>query len=217
MEALLNNGNYDSVTTMLGYNIDSMANTGFDSLTQVAMADSIGADNIVQNYQSFFGLYMKYATASLSSDDSLSIFALAQLCPELNGTVVFQARALYSQMFNNLSMFNDDSCLDIDSNYIAGRHSNPIHGGEQSKIDIQQYKLLPNPNDGNLTLYQLLEDNQPVKVEIWNALGICVYKNDLNFIGGADRLHLSNASPGLYLVRLTDNKGREFVLKFVLE
>ena len=214
MEALLNNGNYDSVTTMLGYNIDSMANTGFDSLTQVAMADSIGADNIVQNYQSFFGLYMKYATASLSSDDSLSIFALAQLCPELNGTVVFQARALYSQIYNDLSIFNDDSCLDMDSTYIAGRHSN--NGKTSIVTNEQRYSIHPNPNDGNFTIQQYLSDIEPVKVKIYDAIGKTFYSDELLFVNAKSRINMPNIVPGMYLLEITDTKNRIFRFKIVI-
>jgi len=217
MENLLINGNYDSVTTMLGYNIDSMANTSWDSVTQVRLADSTGADNIVQNYQNFFGLFMKYATASLSSSDSLAILALAQLCPERNGTVVFQARSLYSQIYNDLSMFNDDSCLDVDSGYVAARHSD---NGNNNKINAttgnQNYSIHPNPNDGNFVLLQYIPDNEPVKIRIYDEIGRSIYNQDLQFSNSKGQLNLVNYVPGIYLLEITDGKNRIFRFKFVI-
>jgi hypothetical protein len=213
-------GNFDSVTIMLGYNIDSMANIDTDAATGARLADNIGADNIVLNYQNFYGLYIKYVDTLLTGTDSLSILALAQLCPQRNGTVVYQARALYSFIYNDLSMFNDDSCLDVDPTYIADRHSNPAHTGEGGITQVnsgQQYELYPNPSHGIISLLQSVADNLPVNAQIWNAVGEQVYKGDLLFNGGKDQIRLANVAPGVYLLKLTDSEGRRFIFKFVEE
>jgi hypothetical protein len=216
MENALANGYFDSVTTMLSYNIDSMANTAWDTVTQTRMADSTAADNIVQNYQSFFGLYMKYMTQSLSSGDSLQIMALAQLCPERNGTVVFQARALYSEIFGDLTMFNDDSCMDLDSTYIAERHG-ASPSAQAGQVSTQKYALYPNPNDGNLWLSQYLTDNKPVVIDVWNALGQRIYHQMAEFSSGRYDVKLGSIPPGVYLLVLKDNAEREFRFRFVVE
>jgi uncharacterized protein YjdB len=213
-------GNFDSATTMLGYNIDSMANTDTDVVTGVRMADNTDADNIVINYQNFFGLYIKYMDTLLTSTDSLSILALAQLCPERNGTVVYQARALYSFIYNDLSMFNDDSCITADTSYIAERHSKPTVPGDSSITQVnagQQYKLYPNPSHGLITVLQNVPDKLPVHAEIWNGWGMSIYKSDLLFNGSIDQIRLANVTPGLYLLKLTDSEGRKFIFKFVEE
>lgn len=148
MESLLAAGDFDSVTTMLGYDIDAMANTAYDVTNQIDMADGLSANFIVENYRQFYNLYMKYATTTLNGSDSLDLFALAGLCPQIHGGVVHQARALYSLVYNDLSMFDDDSCLDADTGYIAGKHypkdKDRARFGEQ-----QNYSLFPNPNDGS--------------------------------------------------------------------
>jgi hypothetical protein len=87
----------------------------------------------------------------------------------------------------------------------------------KSQASIQQYNLQPNPNDGQITLRQLMPDSQPVQAKIWNASGMAIYKEELLFMGGIDQLHIINAVPGLYLLQLTDSNGKVFTLKFVIQ
>jgi len=214
IEHLLAIGDFTDATTMLGYSIDPMANTSWDSVTQVQMADSTGADNIVENYQNFFKLYIKYMDSTLTGSDSLAIFALAGLCPERNGTVVFQARVLYSEIFNDLSMFNDDSCLDADTTYIAARHL--PNNGNSATTAVQNYKVYPNPNDGNFVVQQYMREPEPVKAIIYDAVGREVYNSDMSFVNTQSNLNLGNLSPGLYLLELKDSKNEIFRFKFVV-
>jgi hypothetical protein len=119
----------------------------------------------------------------MTGADSLALFALAGLCPERNGGVVFQARALYSEVYSDLSMFNDDSCLIVDSTYIAATHSNGNGNSAKVKMDEEQsYKAFPNPNEGNFVLQQYLQDSGVVKVDVYDAVGRDIYQNELVFI-----------------------------------
>ncbi|MBS1525536.1 MAG: T9SS type A sorting domain-containing protein [Bacteroidetes bacterium] len=90
----------------------------------------------------------------------------------------------------------------------------PVVNGTQN---TQEYMLWPNPNNGSISLGQMIPDNKPVKAEIWNEVGMAVYQDELQFTGGKDQLHMMNAAPGLYLLRLTDSKNRVFTLKFVVQ
>src|SRR5690606_14004152 len=40
--------------------------------------------------------------------------------------------------------------------------------------DVQQYLLMPNPNDGNITLLQKLADSEPVSIKVYNTVGAVV-------------------------------------------
>lgn len=215
MESLLAAGDFDSVAVMLGYDIDAMANTAFDAPNQVDMADGLSANFIVENYRQFYSLYMKYATATLNGSDSLDLFALAGLCPQIHGGVVHQARALYSLVYNDLSMFDDDSCLDADTGYIAGRHSNNGRNGRMNDGQ-QNYKIYPNPNDGNFALQQYIEDTGLMKIAIYDAVGRNAYKNSHSFINNKCDLELKNYPPGLYLLEITNSKKQIFRCKFVI-
>ncbi len=76
---------------------------------------------------------------------------------------------------------------------------------------------MPNPNSGNIILRQLISDINPVRAQIWNASGMNIFRENLQFTNGLDQLHLINAMPGLYLLQLTDSYGKVFNLKFVIE
>ena len=84
-------------------------------------------------------------------------------------------------------------------------------------VNGQQYKLLPNPNNGSFTLMQNIINNQTNRVEIWNSTGIKVYSNFIDFNSGISSVNFSNHIPGLYLLKITDNNGNSFTLKFVIE
>jgi hypothetical protein len=77
--------------------------------------------------------------------------------------------------------------------------------------------LYPNPNNGNFILQQMTMDDKPVTAEIWNSVGQSIYKEAIHFDGGKTNLRIINATPGLYLLKLTDSKTQTFILKFVID
>jgi len=83
-------------------------------------------------------------------------------------------------------------------------------------IGTQQYKLFPNPNDGNMTIKQLIADAKPVDAEITDIVGRSIYKKKLLFNGNLANLQVENGSPGMYLLQLTDSEKRIFKFKFVV-
>jgi hypothetical protein len=211
-------GNFDSARIMLSYNIDSMANTSIDTITQVRLADNIGADNIIENYMSFCNLYMKFVLDSLSGSDSLSIISLANLCPQRNGTVVYQARALYSFIYNDLSIFNDDSCIDADTSYIASRQSfNSNNIIDSINIDNQNYNIYPNPNNGLFILTEKVSDGLPVNARILNSIGMTVFSGELIFDINTCLIEMRFLPKGIYLMRITSYKNKNVTIKFVID
>ncbi len=217
LETQVADGNVDSAMALLALDIDSMANTDTDAVTGVRMADSITTDNIVVNYQDFYRLYIKFTGLTLTVEDSAAILALAQLCPHKDGMVVYQARALYSYIYNDLTMFNDDSCMAEDSTYRA-EWKQPRQGSITAQdIGGQGYQLYPNPNDGNITLQQLISDTGIVRVEIYDVVGRRVYGNKLQFSGKIAKLHVGDIVPGMYLLQLTGTDEKMFRFKFVKE
>ena len=89
--------------------------------------------------------------------------------------------------------------------------------GNSVNMEGQQYLLYPNPNDGNITITQTVEDNELVQIEIFDLLGRVVYRNSVNFDEGSYKLQMTNLMPGMYLAQITDSKGRKFNNKFVKE
>lgn len=216
IETALSAGDLSTASSLLSMSIDPMTNTAYDPVSQVWLADDTTADYIVQAYQQFYGLYINYVTAAMSGADSVNILVLAQLCPERYGGVVFQARALYSDIYNDLSVFNDDSCLDVDTSYIAARHTNPNHPAITTNTGVQTYLLYPNPNDGSFMLKQSVADNEPVDAVVTDAVGRVIYRGTELFTNGKSRMGLGNYAPGIYLLELKDAQNRTFRFKFVI-
>ncbi|MBE2289000.1 MAG: T9SS type A sorting domain-containing protein [Chitinophagaceae bacterium] len=79
----------------------------------------------------------------------------------------------------------------------------------------QIYSLYPNPNDGNLTLVQLIQDTSVISIDISDVLGRSVLKEQVVFREKSHDLHLENITAGLYVVSTIDSKGRTFIFKFV--
>ena len=68
-------------------------------------------------------------------------------------------------------------------------------------------KVYPNPGDG-LFIFQLMGVNGKSNIEIYNMLGQQVYYNQLNICQNDDfKIDLSNQSKGIYLYRITSEKG----------
>ena len=165
---------------------------------------------MVNNYLSYYTAYYDLMQDTLTSTDSANIISIANLCPNRDGFVVYKARALFNALFGT-TIAPDDSCNFTDSSaWRQAQNNNP-----QSINAVQSYNLRPNPNDGNITIVQKMEDSQPVKAEIYNAIGASVYKGQLQF-DTQTQIHLSNIAPGLYLLQLTDREGQKFNLKFIV-
>ena len=182
------------------------------------LLDGTVADYVVQNYLDVYRLSLKYATDTLSSNDSAEVLELASLCPGNDGKIVFAARALYYNL-TGIVLEPLDNCLSGDtSHFRPAQTSHPAIKNINDLPDVgQSYTLQPNPNNGNLTLQQKVVDNNPAKVQVWNAVGKLVYNNHTVFTNGKMNIQLQNCVPGLYLLQLSDGSGNSFTRKFVVE
>ncbi len=81
----------------------------------------------------------------------------------------------------------------------------------------QSYKLLPNPNNGSFSLQQNVRADGQVDFEILNTTGQSIHKGVLGFVNGTAQVYFKEHKPGLYLLKLIDNKGNLCILKFTIE
>ncbi len=219
MENYLARGQYRKTATLLSeYGVSDRASTDEDEETGVSMTDHVDANNIVENYRRFYEVCVHYAEEAVTNADSVDIEAMAQKCPIVEGSVVFNARALYNILFDTVRIFEsncDTVWADTLSRYqdTAGIRSMPVLGG----LDGQQYKLHPNPNNGNFILQQLVADHDPVEIEIFDVVGRSIYKNVLTFSSATQNIGIPDKVPGLYVLNLRDSKGRSFKFKFVID
>ena len=180
----------------------------------VLILDGHGGDNVVNNYTSFYQLYIRYHIGTLTAPDSAQVTVLANKCPLIDGAVVYQARALYRLLTNDLTVFNDDYCeLRNGNDGSHARKSKPVSAFPQA----QSYMLSPNPNIGDMTLMQLIADDRPAEVAVRTAVGATFYKATIAFKGGSAHFDLRAMVPGLYLLELRDGDGLDYTLKFVVQ
>ncbi|RKR84424.1 hypothetical protein BDD43_4659 [Mucilaginibacter gracilis] len=204
-------GDYSTAASLLGGSFSAMSPTGPDGLG-VEVADYDSANQVVSNYLSYYNLYLNYRINNLSSTDSGQISYLASLCPDVNGDVVYQARALYNLVYNNLAPFDDKNCLSG-----TGMKMEPNQPLTKTlSIDRPQYILFPNPSNGDIQLQQLIQDKNPVRAEVWNEQGQRILQNTLLFNNGKYHLDLKGIMPGIYLLQLRDSNGRNYLLKFTV-
>ena len=61
-------------------------------------------DAMVQRYKDFYSLQIAYHSHSMNLADSNELVAISNLCPYTDGKVVYEARALYNQVFHKIRM-----------------------------------------------------------------------------------------------------------------
>jgi len=106
---------------------------------------------------------------------------------------------------------------DIDNNRIRKVYNPTLGVGTIQNNSSQQYRLVPNPNNGSMALLQSVTDADPVACEIWDAVGRSIYKQNILFSSNQCSIQLGAIVPGLYLLQLRDTKGQEFKFKFLVE
>jgi hypothetical protein len=79
-------------------------------------------------------------------------------------------------------------------------------------------KVYPNPNTGLFSIDFDLPKFMDVQVEIMNLTGQTVYSSELSGVRvHREEVNLSQASAGMYFLRLTSTKGNEMIKKIVIE
>jgi len=193
IEMALSEGDTATAATLLASPVAAAGRMEYDST--LIITDTANADGIVLNYTGFYSIYLNYLKGNII--DTAGLFLLANKCPLTEGSVVYQARVLYSMVYGADNIYDDDSLC-------AGP------GGLRTIMDLrpgQHYSLYPNPNNGDMTLQQLIPDEDPVQVRIYDLLGKLVLSSSLQFGKGITSLHTGDVASGLYLLQLSDHKG----------
>jgi len=149
-------------------------------------------------------------------------FSLAHKCPSVDGQIIHDARALYSLVYDDMRMFSDAGCgtTDTTTAWDGGCQCyRKMVGGQPiaaTSDGNQVYTLYPNPNHGSFTLQQLIPDNYPVMIEIWNEVGVNIYRANVYFSGGQYILNNTKFNPGMYFIKIQDTRGSTFNNKFIV-
>jgi Secretion system C-terminal sorting domain len=212
---------YTTAAAMLCYAVDPMANIDTDYATGVVMQDATAADAIVSNYREYYRLLMNYTQGVMTATDSTYLVIMANMCPYVDGAVIYEARALYSLVYQDPRMFNDVGCEANDQGAVwdsTCQCFRKANGDNKSDAPLAQaYKLYPNPNDGSFLVQQLYPDNTQAEVSIYDAMGNLVLRRTAGFQNGLLPLDVTGTPPGIYLLQLLDGKGRTSTIKFTIQ
>ncbi|MEO6831522.1 MAG: T9SS type A sorting domain-containing protein, partial [Chitinophagaceae bacterium] len=169
----------------------------------VLLKDGTACDTLIGNYLSYYQLYAQWNSNNLSASDSINLLALAQLCPHIDGAVIYEARALKQVITHDYSPYANDC----------------DGGGGSARmlaaLKEQKYWVSPNPNDGTMQLHQTIRNEDPVSVTVYDVLGAVIAKKSIHFTGMLSDLRLTDIVPGMYYLNLQDSSGSIYTMKFL--
>lgn len=196
--------------------VEDALSTNSLSLAQNLISAITPTNSVEANYQSFYQIFKNSKDSTLSSGDSLALINLANMCPYVDGAVVFQARSLYNIVYNDYFKFNDNCSLQQLAKG-SGNSDLLLNGNEQKEINvILKTKLYPNPNNGNFSLR--FNDNvkeQNVEIVVLDILGKEVLRDNKTIATG-DYLLNVNLVNGTYLVKVKLNDGTFDVHRLII-
>jgi hypothetical protein len=184
-----------------------------------AMLQSLTPANFVEtNYKNFYNIYLSTKDSTYSNTDSLNLANLCYLCPYTNGGVVYQARALYHNLYNCYKTYNDNCGNNNINNRVAPPRfaKDEVNSGYRY-VDIQS-KLFPNPNPGEFEIYISDPDEKmPVEVKIYDMAGREVFDagRKLPQAGGHFRVK-TDLNNGTFVVKAKFSNGKINVHKLVI-
>lgn len=131
-----------------------------------------------------------------------TISTMAARCRFEYGPAVYMARAMLGRN-DTIPYLHAHSCED------AFSYSGKMDGGEpepdnlqQQDVDVQEYKLYPNPNSGLFTVWLNIGEQDRAKMGVWSTSGQKVHETRLSL--GNNALSIDVAK-GLCLYRITVN------------
>jgi hypothetical protein len=153
---------------------------------------------IEQNYKELDNIYISLMDGSpVDSVQREILETIANQCPQQGGLPVYRARVLLNVLNDNVGYW-DDYCAS------SARTSNP----DQFNTNINANGtviLFPNPNDGNMTLFNNLPPEQQGEFVIYDVLGNTIAKTVLEKGVNQKQIDLTAVAPGVYYYRITVN------------
>jgi hypothetical protein len=192
-------GKFLEVDFLLAQNDLSSAQTYLNYIDPVNQVEA--------NYIQFYQLYIDY----LESDDiysdeyKSSLISLASLCPADNGGCIYQARALYNVLYDDI--FETEECPP----YTGAKQRTILGDTETEVFDVSIY---PNPTNSKINFVPSLNSNI-IEVHVLDITGRSILIERLNTgnLPGTMNFQLSN---GLYLIKFISAKHEAVTKHFII-
>ena len=154
------------------------------------MLTSWQVQNLVEaNYKQYYGWL-------LGTHDLQGLFNLAQQCPQSNGAVVNYARTLYNSLTHKTIVFE---------NKCGSAILTPV------KLETPVVTLHPNPAKSSVKV----KCENARRIDIFNVQGQCLVSK--NVFASNNILETRGLTKGIYLVRITTDKGKIVSSKLIVE
>ena len=208
IETAINNEDWSNAQNLLENPVAGMDRMVIND--DIIITDYADADPIVANYVDYYTAYLHYLKGGMNHEDSMRVQIIANKCPVKDGVVVYKARTLYQLISLQNINYSDDSC-----EYAVA----PFRKAQNNAIatDEVQYSLFPNPNAGVFTIKQSITDNKLCSVRLYNAVGVLLGQEKVQFSNGIANFKVQNPIVGLYMICLTDEQNKSICLKFNIQ
>lgn len=169
----------------------------------LADGDFIASNNIEENYKKYFASRLNKLANNLSVLDSISLIELAEKCPFTDGTVIYEARALYNLIYGKEDVFLDPCNVEMGAKSLA-------FSEKDTDLDIF---LFPNPSQSEVFVKLRNADFSTFSLKVTDANGKTIYSNPLVDVENGLFSFNLNVNNGLYLVHLTNTITNETTIK----
>ena len=134
---------------------------------------------------------------------SIDLKAIAEKCPFSDGSVIYQARALYNRIFDVKEEF-----VDICDEGVGAKS---MMMEDESEVNSNEILLYPNPTEEDVNIKTVNFDVEMIDVEVYDASGKIVFENrSIDMISGVGHFKL-NITNGIYFVKIFLGNSDEFV------
>jgi len=150
---------------------------------------------IEQHNKSYYDLVQKHYNQSFGTMDSIALDSLSLMCPFKDGSIVYQARALYNKRFNTTRRYID-VCAPI------------LTTKKQKAGEVFNGQLVPNPNDGSFAIHLTNESEAAAELHIYDITGRLVQQQPVPLHTKAIKVD-SRLNNGIYIVKLISHEGSQ--------
>lgn len=165
-----------------------------DTLLLSQKLNSVAPSDLVEyNYKLYYNLCLKAKDLSFTASDSVELVYLATACPNVDGSVVYQARALFNAIYACAETFESNCVVNT---------AKTMRDNTENFEETDLIQVYPNPNNGEFDVYFTKLGEQLVHVSIRDLSGKEIYVAKRIVEGNVLKISL-NATTGLYYLELT--------------
>ncbi len=170
------------------------------------------ANNIIESNQKEINrLYLLSLTDTAyvySSADSEAIYNIAVQCPSEGGGGVWDARVLYYSIIDDYWEFEAD-CEAQGKSLIH-------HGSKSSILSNDNFKIFPNPNNGDFTLSYNVADNEIGTITIYDIAGKLIHSFNFTSSSTVVTIHENELNAGAYFYEIKVNESKVKMDKLII-